>query len=164
MAFVLIPAQNRRRLGNHPGAVHPRRARARNCPLTRCQRTICRKFALGLETGDASLVREQVFPVLSSPGAGHTDGLQRLREQLDTSGMPDAERRGAGRSWRRCPGCRPPIRSMREDVSIWGVLPRRPVVDGDGLASSAAFQNRGRDDRGRSGGGPSAAIARNARI
>ena len=83
--------------------------------LTRCLQTICRKVALGLETGDASLVRDritatQVRAFLGAPGAGHTDGLHRLREQLDSPGMPDA------------------VRARGRDVLAWlsGLLPADP--------------------------------------
>ena len=62
--------------------------------LARCLQTVCRKVALGLETGDASLVRTritaaQVRAFLDEPGAGHTDGLDRLREQLDARALPE---------------------------------------------------------------------------
>ena len=65
--------------------------------LARCLQTVCRKVALGLETGDVSLIREritaaQVRAFLGAPGAGHTDGLDRLREQLDAPALPEAVR------------------------------------------------------------------------
>ena len=65
--------------------------------LARCLQTICRKVAFGLETGDASLVRDritarQVRAFLGEPGAGHADGLDRLREQLDAPALPAAVR------------------------------------------------------------------------
>ena len=65
--------------------------------LARCVQAICRKVALGLETGDASLVRDrvtatQVRGFLGAPGIDHMDGVDRLREQLDASGIPDAVR------------------------------------------------------------------------
>ncbi len=60
--------------------------------LTRCLRTICRKVALGLETGDAALVRDRigarlVRAYLGEP-TGQTDGLDRLRERVDAPGLP----------------------------------------------------------------------------
>ena len=65
--------------------------------LARCLEAICRKVVLGLETGDASLVRErvtarQVRAFLGAPGAGHADGLAPLREQLDAPALPRAVR------------------------------------------------------------------------
>ena len=60
--------------------------------LTRCLRAICRKVALGLETGDAAVVRDrigvrQVRAYLGEP-IGQTDGLDRLREQVDAPALP----------------------------------------------------------------------------
>ena len=65
--------------------------------LGRCLKKVCRRVAFGLETGDASLVRTrittaQVPAFLGEPGAGHTDGLDPLREQLDAPGLPEAVR------------------------------------------------------------------------
>ena len=65
--------------------------------LARCLQTVCRKVALGLETGDASLVREritaaQVRAFLGEPGVDHTDGLDRFREQLDAPALPEVVR------------------------------------------------------------------------
>ena len=65
--------------------------------LARCLQTICRKVTLGLETGDAALVREritarQVRTFLGEPAAERTDGIEHLREQLDASALPDAVR------------------------------------------------------------------------
>ena len=65
--------------------------------LARCLQTVCRKVALGLETGDASLVRDritarQVRRFLGDPDQGHTDGLDRLRRQLDAPALPHAVR------------------------------------------------------------------------
>ena len=65
--------------------------------LVRCLQTICRKVALGLETGDASLVREritaaQVRAFLGQPGVDHTDGLDRFREQLGAPALPQVVR------------------------------------------------------------------------
>ena len=65
--------------------------------LTRCLQTICRRVALGLETGDAALVRDtitasQVRTLLGAPAVDPTDGLDRLREELDAPGMPDVVR------------------------------------------------------------------------
>ena len=52
-------------------------------------------MAFGLETGDASLVRDritarQVRRFLGDPDQGHTDGLDRVRRQLDAPGLPPA--------------------------------------------------------------------------
>ena len=63
--------------------------------FARCLQAICRKVTLGLETGDASLVRDritarQVRAFLGAPGADPTDGLERLREQLDAPALPPA--------------------------------------------------------------------------
>ena len=65
--------------------------------LARCLQTVCRKVTLGLETGDATPVREritaaQVRAFLGAPGARHTDGLDRLRDQLDAAALPEAVR------------------------------------------------------------------------
>ena len=65
--------------------------------LTRCLQTICRKVALGLETGDAALVRErigvrQVRAFLGEPPIDHSDGLDRLRERVDAPGLPPVVR------------------------------------------------------------------------
>ena len=65
--------------------------------LARRLQTVCRKVALGLETGDASLVRDritarQVRRFLGEPDEGHTDGLDHLRRQLDAPALPPAVR------------------------------------------------------------------------
>ena len=65
--------------------------------LARCLQTICRKVTLGLETGDAALVRERVTArnvraFLGEPAAERTEGLEHLREQLDRTALPDAVR------------------------------------------------------------------------
>ena len=65
--------------------------------LTRCLRTVCRKVAMGLETGDDSLVREritagQVAAYLGHPDARRSDGVEHLRAQLDDAALPDAVR------------------------------------------------------------------------
>ena len=65
--------------------------------LARCLQAICRKATLSLETGDASLVRDRITArrvraFLGEPGAGHTDGLARLRDQLDAPALPPAVR------------------------------------------------------------------------
>ena len=65
--------------------------------LARCLQAVCRQVALGLETGDASRVRDrvtarQVRALLGAPGAGHGDGLARLREQLAAPALPAAVR------------------------------------------------------------------------
>ena len=65
--------------------------------LTRCLRTICRKVALGLETGDSALVRDrigvrQVRAFLGEPRIDHSDGLDRLRETVDAPGLPPVVR------------------------------------------------------------------------
>ena len=61
--------------------------------LARCLQAICRKVALGLETGDAALVRDritaaQVRTFLGEPDAAHSDGLGRLRQRLDDPALP----------------------------------------------------------------------------
>ncbi len=65
--------------------------------LTRRQQTVCRRVALGLETGDAALVRNRVTAarvrtLLGAPVVDPADGLDRLREQVDAPGMPDVVR------------------------------------------------------------------------
>ena len=65
--------------------------------FARCLQRICRKVALGIETGDASLVRRritvrQVRAFLGEPAADPTDGLVRLREQFDALALPPAVR------------------------------------------------------------------------
>ena len=65
--------------------------------LARCFQTICRKVALGLETGDTSRVLDsvtaaQVPALLGPPRAEQTDGLDRLRADLDASALPEAVR------------------------------------------------------------------------
>ena len=65
--------------------------------LTRCLQTVCRKVALGLETGNALRVCEritaaQVRAFLGARAVNPTDGLDRLREQVDAPGMPDVVR------------------------------------------------------------------------
>ena len=65
--------------------------------LTRCLQTVCRRVALGLETGDAALVRHrvtaaQVRTLLGAPAVDSAEGLDRLREQVDAPGMPDVVR------------------------------------------------------------------------
>ena len=64
--------------------------------LARHIRTVCRKVALGRETGDRSLIRRritvaQVRKCLST-GAGHADGLDSLCRRLDAPGVPSAVR------------------------------------------------------------------------
>ena len=63
--------------------------------LTRCLRTVCRKVTLGLETGDASLVRQtitarEVRAYLGEPDAGRTDGVEHLRARLEDAALPNA--------------------------------------------------------------------------
>ena len=58
---------------------------------------ICRKVALGLETGDASLVRgrvtvRQVHAFLGAPRIEHTDGVDRLGAELAAPSLPAAVR------------------------------------------------------------------------
>lgn len=58
---------------------------------------ICRKVALGLETGDASLVCErvtvrQVRAFLGAPRIEHTGGIDRLGAALDAPSLPAAVR------------------------------------------------------------------------
>ena len=65
--------------------------------FARCLRTVCRKVALGLETGDASLVREritarQVRAWLGAPASDRTDGLAGLRARLAAPALPAAVR------------------------------------------------------------------------
>ena len=65
--------------------------------LTRCLQTVCRKVALGLETGDAALLRHrvtaaQVRSFLGAPAVDPAGGLDRLREQVDAPEMPDIAR------------------------------------------------------------------------
>ena len=65
--------------------------------LTRCLQAICRKVALGLETGDASLVRErigarQLRAYLGEPARDDGDGLERMRPRLDAPALPPAVR------------------------------------------------------------------------
>ncbi len=61
--------------------------------FARCLQAICRKVALGLETGDAALVRDritaaQVRTLLGEPDAAGTDGLGRIRQRLDAPALP----------------------------------------------------------------------------
>ena len=61
--------------------------------LARCLQAICRKVALGIETGDAALVRDritaaQVRTFVGEPDAAHSDGLGRLRQRLDAAALP----------------------------------------------------------------------------
>ena len=65
--------------------------------FARCLRTVCRKVALGLETGDASLVREritarQVRAFLGAPASNRKDGLDGHRERLAAPVLPAAVR------------------------------------------------------------------------
>ena len=65
--------------------------------FARCLRTVCRKVALGLETGDASLVREritarQVRAWLGAPASDRKDELAGLRERLAAPALPAAVR------------------------------------------------------------------------
>ena len=65
--------------------------------LARCLRTVCRKVALGLETGNGSLVREritarQVRAWLGAPASDRTDGLAGLRARLAAPALPAAVR------------------------------------------------------------------------
>ena len=97
-------AEPRRRADRDAGAADPGRLpaarprlheRAGVRQLTRCLQAICRKVALGLETGDASLVRErigarQLRAYLGEPAGGDGDGLERMRPQLDA--LPPAVR------------------------------------------------------------------------
>ena len=62
--------------------------------LTRCLRTVCRKVAMGIETDDASLVRERITArqvrayLGESDAAGRTDGVEHLRAQLEDAALP----------------------------------------------------------------------------
>ena len=65
--------------------------------FARCLRTVCRKVALGLETGDASLVREritarQVHAFLGAPASDRKDELDGLRARLAAPALPAAVR------------------------------------------------------------------------
>ncbi len=65
--------------------------------LARRLQGICRKVALGLETGDASLVRKrvtvrQVHAFLGAPRIDHTDGADRLGAELAAPSLPAAVR------------------------------------------------------------------------
>ncbi len=65
--------------------------------LNRCLQTVCRRVALGLETGDAALVRNRITAalvrtLLGAPAVDPAGGLDRLREQVDAPGMPDIVR------------------------------------------------------------------------
>ena len=65
--------------------------------LARRLQAICRKVALGLETGDASLVRKrvtvrQVRAFLGAPRIEHTDGADRLGAELAAPLLPAAVR------------------------------------------------------------------------
>ena len=65
--------------------------------FARCLRTVCRKVALGLETGDASLAREritarQVRAFLGAPASDRPDELDGLRERLAAPALPEAVR------------------------------------------------------------------------
>ena len=65
--------------------------------LARRLQAICRKVALGLETGDASLVRKrvtvrQVRAFLGAPRIEHTDGADRLGAELAAPSLPAAVR------------------------------------------------------------------------
>ena len=68
--------------------------------LTRCIKTICRKVALGRETGDRTLDRKRVTArdVSRRLGVdtGEAEGLDRLRRRLDAPAIP-AEVRAKGR-------------------------------------------------------------------
>ena len=94
--------------------------------LARCLQTVCRKVALGLDTGDASLVRDRITArqlrrFLGEPDEGHTDGLDRLRRQLDAPALPPAVRVRGGRSSRRCRRGRPAIPSTLAPASTCDV-------------------------------------------
>ena len=65
--------------------------------LARRLQAICRKVALGLETGDASLVRKrvtvrQVHAFLGAPRIEHMDGVDRLGAELAAPSLPAAVR------------------------------------------------------------------------
>ena len=66
----------------------------------RCIKTICRKVALGRETGDRTLDRKRVTAREVNrwlgADAGGAEGLDRLRRRLDAAGIP-AEVRAKGR-------------------------------------------------------------------
>ena len=65
--------------------------------FTRCLQAVCRKVTLGLETGDASLVRDPVTArhvraLLGAPVVDPGDGLDRVHERLDAPALPPAVR------------------------------------------------------------------------
>ncbi len=65
--------------------------------LARRLQAICRKVALGLETGDASLIRtrvtvRQVRAFLGAPRIEHTASVDRLGAELDAASLPAAVR------------------------------------------------------------------------
>jgi len=80
--------------------------------LARCVRTVCRKVALGLETGDASLVREritarEVRTWLGAPASDRTDGLAGLRARLAAPALPSAVRERGRQVLARLSACSP---------------------------------------------------------
>ena len=90
--------------------------------LGRCLKKICRKVALGLETGDTALVRmritaAQVPTYLGEPGVGHTDGLDPSASSSTYSPCRKPCASGGGRSWRGWTGWRPPTPIMRAGAS-----------------------------------------------
>ena len=64
--------------------------------LGRHLRSMCRKVALGRETGDGSLIRERITVEDVSAWLGADalagDGLDPLRRQLDAADLPEAVR------------------------------------------------------------------------
>ena len=65
--------------------------------FTRCLQAVCRKVTLGLDTGDASLVRDPVTArhvraFLGAPVVDPADGLDRVHERLDAPALPPAVR------------------------------------------------------------------------
>ena len=80
--------------------------------LARCLQAICRKVALGLETGDAALVRDritaaQVRALLGEPDAAHADGLGRIRRRLDAAALPQPVRARGRRVLAQLSACAP---------------------------------------------------------
>ena len=79
--------------------------------LGRHLRSICRKVALGRETGDESLIRERITveDVSSCLGADALagDGLDPLRRQLDAADLPDAVRSRSRDVFKRLSGLTP---------------------------------------------------------
>ena len=99
------------------------------------------KVALGLETGDASLVRDritatQVHAFLGAPGIDHTDGLDRLREQVDAPAVPAAVRERGREVLARLVGLAPTESRAcaRARVRVFAVLDEPALDEAHGRA------------------------------